>query len=149
YKLGEIGKFRGGFSSLNKENYDSGADFINYMDVFKNYYLNDKNELRLYNATNKEIEKFGVSYGDAIFTASSETKDEIAFSTIYLSNKVNIVNGFCKIYKYDKNLLMPKYAAYLFRSKEFRKQAIKFTTGYTRFNISIASLNKIEINIPS
>ncbi|WP_051619105.1 restriction endonuclease subunit S [[Mycoplasma] collis] len=148
YKLGEIGRFRGGFSSLNKNLYDSGVDFINYLDVFKNPYIDENIYLRKYNANENEIKKFSVNYGDAIFTASSEIKNEIALSSIYLNNKPNIVNGFCKIYKYDQSILLPKFASYLFRSKEFRKEVIRYATGFTRYNISILSLEQIKIDIP-
>ncbi|ACI60134.1 restriction-modification enzyme subunit s3b [Ureaplasma urealyticum serovar 10 str. ATCC 33699] len=147
YKLRNIGKFKGGISTLDKNNYDSGINFINYMDIYKNFVINDDIKLRLYNASEKDIKSYIVSYGDLLLTASSETKEEIAFSSVYLSNKQAIFNGFSKIYKYDQNILLPIYAAFYFRSEFFRKEVIKLATGYTRFNLSIKDAKNIEISI--
>lgn len=147
YKLRDIGKFKGGISTLDKNNYDSGINFINYMDIYKNFVINDDIKLRLYNASEKHIKSYIVSYGDLLLTASSETKEEIAFSSVYLSNKQAIFNGFSKIYKYDQKILLPIYAAFYFRSEFFRKEVIKLATGYTRFNLSIKDAENIEISI--
>ena len=147
YKLRDIGKFKGGISTLDKNNYDSGINFINYMDIHKNFVINDDIKLRLYNASEKHIKSYIVSYGDLLLTASSETKEEIAFSSVYLSNKQAIFNGFSKIYKYDQKILLPIYAAFYFRSEFFRKEVIKLATGYTRFNLSIKDAENIEISI--
>ncbi|WP_342252084.1 restriction endonuclease subunit S [Spiroplasma endosymbiont of Amphibalanus improvisus] len=148
YKLGDIGTFKGGISTLNKERYGQGVKFLNYMDIFRNFYIDDNINLKKYNAKESEIEKYNCLWGDAFFTASSETPDEIAFSTLYLSSSPAIFNGFSKRFRFDHNILLPKYASYLFRSNSFRHEVQKYATGYTRFNISQQDLQKVIIQIP-
>ncbi len=149
YKLGDIGEFKGGISNLQKNRYDKGINFINYMDILNNFSIDKNVVLRKYDATNKDIFKYGVKYGDIFFTASSETINEIAFSSVYLSNKNAIFNGFSKRFRFKHSILNPKYAGYFFRSSTFRNIVKKHATGYTRYNISQNSLNKIKINIPN
>ncbi|WHQ37497.1 hypothetical protein [Spiroplasma sp. SV19] len=111
-KLKELGEFKGGISSLDKSKYNQGINFVNYMDIFKNFFIDDDTKLSLYNASEKEKYNYNLKYGDAIFTASSETPEEIAMSTIYLSNKMAIFNGFSKRYRFNHKILLPKYAGY-------------------------------------
>ncbi len=149
YKLGEIGEFKGGISTLNKNKYDSGINFINYMDVFNNFSIDENVKLRKYDASDKDYEKHNVIYGDALFTASSETAEEIAYSSVYLVDSKAILNGFCKRFRFNNNILLPKFARYLFRSENFRKIVSSYATGYTRFNISQENLKKVPIEIPN
>ena len=149
YKLGDIGFFKNGIGNLDKTKYDKGYYFINYMDVFNNMSIKNCSKLRKYNASSNDLKKYEVLYGDALFTGSSETKKEIAISCLYLNNKKAILNGFCKRFRYDKKILNPLYAQYLFRSKSFRQKVQMYCTGYTRYNISQTNLNKIEIYVPN
>ncbi|NQZ29378.1 MAG: restriction endonuclease subunit S, partial [Mycoplasmatales bacterium] len=114
-----------------------------------NIYIDEKVILRKYDASLNDLMKYGVKNGDAIFTASSEKPEEIAFSTVYLNDKKAIFNGFSKRFRFDQKILNPKYASYLFRSQIFRNQAKCFATGYTRFNISQKDMANIKLNIPS
>ncbi len=149
YKLGDIGQFKGGISNLQKNRYDKGINFVNYMDILNNLSIDKNVVLRKYDANNKDILKYEVKYGDVFFTASSETINEIAFSSVYLSNENAIFNGFSKRFRFKHSILNPKYAGYFFRSLVFRNIVKKYATGYTRYNISQNSLNKIKINIPN
>ena len=147
-RLGEIGFFKGGISTLDKKKYDSGIKFVNYMDIFNNYSIKRDVKIRLYNSNDKEYEKYNLKYGDAIFTASSETPEEIAISSIWLNEEKAIFNGFSKRYRYNTKILNPIYASYLFRSKSFRDEAVKYAKGYTRYNISQENLSNIKVFIP-
>ena len=117
------------------------------MNVFKNISIKKTNKLRLYDATKKDIEKYGCIYGDVFFTASSETPNEIAMSSVWLSNELVIFNGFCKRFRFDKTILLPKYASYLFRGNIFRNKIKSYATRYTRYNISQKDLENISIFI--
>jgi type I restriction enzyme S subunit len=70
-------------------------------------------------------------------------------SSIYLSKEKAIFNGFSKRYRFNKSILKPEYASYLFRGKIFREKVKKYATGYTRYNVSQKNLEKIKINIPT
>ncbi len=149
YKLGDLGFFFGGVTSIKKEDYGHGTPFLPYKNVYKNSKVN-VNELELMNVRPLDLERRNAVYGDIFFTASSETPDEVAMSSVLLDEVENLTfNGFCKRFRLnDFNTLLPEYARYLFRDISFRRQVYQLATGDIRFNISQESLANIEIEIP-
>ena len=120
---------------------------------YKNVYKNSKvnvNELELMNVRPLDLDRRNAVYGDIFFTASSETPDEVAMSSVLLDEVENLTfNGFCKRFRLnDFNTLLPEYARYLFRDISFRREVYQLATGDIRFNISQESLANIEIEIP-
>jgi type I restriction enzyme S subunit len=150
YKLGEIGSFFGGVTSISKEDYGHGTPFLPYKNVYKNSKVNT-NELELMNVRALDLERRSAIYGDIFFTASSETPDEVAMSSVLLDEIENLTfNGFCKRFRLNNfNTLLPEYARYLFRDISFRREVYQLATGDIRFNISQESLANIEIKIPN
>ena len=149
YKLGDLGFFFGGVTSIKPDDYGFGTPFLPYKNVYKNSKVNI-NELELMNVRQLDVERRSAIYGDIFFTASSETPDEVAMSSVLLDNVENLTfNGFCKRFRLnDFKTLLPEYARYLFRDISFRREVYQVATGDIRFNISQESLSKIEINIP-
>lgn len=149
YKLGDLGFFFGGVTSIKKEDYGHGTPFLPYKNVYKNSKVN-VNELELMNVRSLDLERRNAVYGDIFFTASSETPDEVAMSSVLLDKVENLTfNGFCKRFRLnDFNTLLPEYARYLFRDISFRREVYQLATGDIRFNISQESLANIEIEIP-
>lgn len=149
YKLGDLGFFFGGVTSIKKEDYGHGTPFLPYKNVYKNSKVN-VNELELMNVRPLDLERRNAVYGDIFFTASSETPDEVAMSSVLLDEVKNLTfNGFCKRFRLnDFNTLLPEYARYMFRDISFRREVYQLATGDIRFNISQESLANIEIKIP-
>jgi len=149
YKLGDLGFFFGGVTSIKKEDYGHGTPFLPYKNVYKNSKVN-VNELELMNVRSLDLERRNAVYGDIFFTASSETPDEVAMSSVLLDEVENLTfNGFCKRFRLnDFKTLLPEYARYLFRDISFRREVYQLATGDIRFNISQESLANIEIEIP-
>lgn len=149
YKLGEIGEFFGGVTSIKKEDYGFGTPFIPYKNVFKNSKI-DISNLELMNVNSNDLKKRNAVYGDIFFTASSETPDEVAISSVLLDHVENLTyNGFCKRLRlHNFDTLLPEFARYYFKSHQFRTQVYQYKTGDVRFNISQESLSKIAITIP-
>lgn len=88
--------------------------------------------------------------GDVIFTGSSETPDEVAYSSVMTKsfNEDVYLNSFCIGYRACDGLLLPEYAKHLFRCKYVRKQLVKTAMGVTRFNVSKERLKRVRIYIP-
>lgn len=149
YKLGDLGFFFGGVTSIKKEDYGHGTPFLPYKNVYKNSKVN-VNELELMNVRQLDLDRRSGIYGDIFFTASSETPDEVAMSSVLLDEVENLTfNGFCKRFRLnDFDTLLPEYARYLFRDISFRREVYQLATGDIRFNISQESLANIEIEIP-
>lgn len=149
YKLGDLGFFFGGVTSIKPDDYGFGTPFLPYKNVYKNSKVN-VNELELMNVRPLDLDRRSAIYGDIFFTASSETPDEVAMSSVLLDNVENLTfNGFCKRFRLNNfNTLLPEYARYLFRDISFRREVYQLATGDIRFNISQESLSNIEIEIP-
>jgi type I restriction enzyme S subunit len=86
YKLGELGTFFGGVTSIKKEDYGHGTPFLPYKNVYKNSKVNI-NELELMNVSPLDLDRRSAKYGDIFFTASSETPDEVAMSSYFGRSK--------------------------------------------------------------
>ncbi len=148
-KLGDIGDFFGGVTSIKKTDYGHGYPFLSYKNVFNNPKVDIYN-LGLMNVKDNDLKKRNCIYGDIFFTASSEIAEEIAMSSVLLDKIDNLTyNGFCKRYRLKNfNTLLPEFAQYLFREKKFRKVVYLLSTGDTRFNISQETLSNISMKIP-
>lgn len=148
-RLGDIGDFFGGVTTIKKDDYGHGFPFLQYTNVYKNWKVNINN-LELMNVKKSDLEKRNCIYGDIFFTASSETEDEVAMSSILLNDIKNLTyNGFCKRFRlHNFNILLPEFARYLFRSPKFRAEVYQYVTGDVRFNISQESLASAKVSLP-
>ena len=78
-KLGDCGSAYGGLSGKTKEDFGHGAaKFVPYTNVFDNP-ITDSNRLESIEKDSKQNE---VRYGDALFTVSSETPEEVGMSSV-------------------------------------------------------------------
>ena len=147
--LSNIGEFKGGVTSIKPSDYGYGTPFITYRNVYKNSKI-DTDDLALMNVPSKDLDKLACRYGDVFFTASSETPNEVAMSSVLLDDIKDLTfNGFCKRFRlHNFDTLAPEYARYLFRSDQFRDLVNEKVTGDTRFNISQQSLGEIAVGLP-
>ena len=92
-----------------------------------------------------------ISYGDALFTISSETPDEVGTSSVYLGeNEELYLNSFCFGFRLDDfNTLNPKYMPYCFSSFKFRKFVYPLAQGSTRFNLHMNHFLNKKFKIPT
>lgn len=149
FSLGDLGSFFGGVTSISKGDYGWGTPFLTYKNVFSNSKV-DTSDFALMNVKPSDLEKRSCVYGDIFFTASSETPDEVAMSSVLLDAVDNLTfNGFTKRFRlHDFDTLLPEFARYLFRGAAFRTSAYEAATGDVRFNISQESLSKISVLLP-
>ncbi|WP_304354418.1 restriction endonuclease subunit S [Brachyspira innocens] len=149
-KLSDIGESYSGLTNKNASHFidDCNAKYITY----KSIYDCDKiNINKLKDLFIEEGEKQNlVQYGDAFFTISSETQDEVGLSSVLLDEVSNTyLNSFCFGFRYDFNILLPEFARYYFRSNYIRKYTYILSQGITRFNLSKNKFLEIIIKIPT
>ncbi|WP_170927501.1 restriction endonuclease subunit S, partial [Enterococcus sp. 6D12_DIV0197] len=147
--LGEIFDFKNGINK-GKEFFGSGDNIINYTDVFKNNKLFENSIVGKVQTTSSDIERFSCRRGDVFFTRTSETKDEIGYASVLLTDiSICVFSGFLIRARPKTNLLLPEYCAYCFRSHEVRKEIINSSNMTTRVTTTGTILSKIKIPIPS
>lgn len=147
--LSQLGTTYGGLTGKTKEDFGIGKPFITYKQVF------DDSKIDISRFEHVQISKDEtqnrVKRGDIIFTTSSETANEIAFSSVLLDEFDELyLNSFCFGYRPNSlETFLPEYARYLFRSEFLRKEIIMLAQGSTRYNISKNQLMKLHIPLPS
>ncbi|WP_302391667.1 restriction endonuclease subunit S [Eggerthella sinensis] len=144
-KLGEIGTTFAGLSGKTKEDFGHGdAWYITYMNVFSNPIsaANGIENIEIDGRQNK------VQYGDVLFTTSSETAEEVAMSSVWLSNRENVyLNSFCFGWR-PAIEVQPLYLAYMLRSFAMRKKLTLLAQGISRYNISKIKVMEIAVPLP-
>ena len=146
--LGDLGSTFSGLSGKSSKDFGEGAEFLNYMQVFKNT-LSNKEQAGFVKISEGE-KQTQVKFGDIIFTTSSETPEEIGMTSVFLEQDwFPYLNSFCfGIRPYDFNDLSPEFANYLFRGEKFRSSIKPLAQGSTRYNLSKENLKKLKIDFP-
>ena len=144
--MGNCGTTYGGLTGKTKEDFGHGnARFIPYTNVFDNP-LTDTKRL---GAVEIDSSQNQVAYGDAFFTVSSETPDEVGMSSVWLSDQEDVyLNSFCFGYRQDSTF-DPHYLAYILRSRSVRSNLTLLAQGISRFNISKNKVMELSVPVPS
>uniref|UniRef100_UPI001F555171 restriction endonuclease subunit S n=1 Tax=Alistipes indistinctus TaxID=626932 RepID=UPI001F555171 len=125
-----------------------GIPFLSVMDILADGVINYDNIRGKVEATEKEIESFGVNSGDLLFQRSSETLEDVGRANVYMDNRTAVYGGFVirgrKIGSYD-----PFFVKYLLATPLARKRTCRMGAGAQHFNIGQESLAKISLYFPS
>ena len=144
-KLGDMGTTYGGLSGKSKEDFGHGeAWFVPYTNVFDNPIGVPSRLERVEIDPGQNV----VRMGDALFTVSSETPEEVGMSCVWPSDLGNLyLNSFCFGYRQDGSF-DSNYLAYMLRSGSFRGQVETLAQGISRFNISKGKVMEVEVPVP-
>lgn len=143
--MGDMGTAFGGLTGKSKEDFGHGAAwFVPYTNVFDNP-VGDASRLE---RVEIDPSQNVVRGGDALFTVSSETPEEVGMSCVWPSDLDNLyLNSFCFGYRQD-GTFDPSYLAYMLRADSFRNQVEMLAQGISRFNISKGKVMEIEVPVP-
>ena len=151
-KLRSIGYAYNGLSGKSGSDFGVGAPFITYKSVFDNSKI-DIRRTGLVIITEQERLKHSqniVQKGDAFFTISSETPEEVGMSSVLLDDIDDCyLNSFCFGYRPTSNSVTSDYLRYYLRSPKLRKKIIILAQGSTRFNISKDEVLNLTASLPS
>lgn len=148
-KLGEIFDFRNGLSK-SKEYFGSGTPFIRYTDVYNHRSLRKKDITALVECTSAELEKLRVTRGDVLFTRTSETVEDVGWSSVMLDDIGDCVfNGFTIKATPNTDDLLPEYCAYCFATDSFRNYVTTHCAFTTRASLTGNTIAEYQVAIPS
>ena len=148
-RLGEIFDFRNGLSK-GKEFFGSGTPFIRYTDVYNHRSLRKEDITALVECTSSELDKLRVSRGDVLFTRTSETAEDVGWSSVMLDDIGDCVfNGFTIKATPKTDDLLPEYCAYCFATDEFRDYVSTHCAFTTRASLTGNTIAEYKIAIPS
>ena len=128
------------------------AYMVNYMDVFNKTKLNTKNRDLLMETTATKIqkEKNNLKKGDILFTPSSETREDIAKSTVVFEDLDNTVYSYhlIRLRPLDSNIFSLKYSNYLSEQNFISKQFRRLAQGAQRYTLTKEHFENIRLNLP-
>lgn len=149
-KLGDIGYFQ--TSSIDKLTKDDEKNvfLVNYMNVYRHENINNETikSFQIVTAKDSQIESCSLKKGDILFTPSSETPDDIGHSVVIFEDLENTVFSY-HLMRFrpiiDINIL---YSHYFCNVPDVLNQLTKYSTGSTRFTISVGNFSKVKIKLP-
>jgi len=148
-ELNDVGETYNGLTGKTGEDFGEGDPFITYKQIFDDIEINKVRFQKVKISSGEKQNK--AQYGDIFFTTSSETPNEVGYSSVLLEKDATpYLNSFSFAFRPNSlNELTPSFAKYLFRGDAFRKDIVKLAQGSTRYNISKIGFMKINILLPA
>ena len=149
YSFGDLFNVANGINK-EKESFGVGYPIVNYMDVNKHAFLKKDMIFGLVNSTQTEQGTYSILPNDLIVTRTSETIDEIAYSSCLLEEIPHCVfSGFLLRARPLTNKTHTVFMVYELRSETYRKVLKKYSTETSRALINSENLKKVPLCIPS
>lgn len=147
-RLRYIGKCQNGISK-GGEFFGSGYPFVCYGDVYNNLTL-PETVSGLIESTHEEQENYSVMAGDIFFTRTSETIEEVGFTSVCLKTieKATFAGFVIRVRPFTEELV-PDYSKYYFSSDAHRRFFVKEMNLVTRASLSQDLLKRLPVLIPS
>ena len=147
--MGSLFDFRNGLSK-GKDFFGRGIPFIRYTDVYNNRFLRESDVSALVECTPAEIEKLGVHRGDVFFTRTSETAEDVGWSSVMLDDIGDCVfNGFTIKATPKTNYLLPEYCIFCFSTEDFRQYVTSHCAFTTRASLTGKTIAEYQLAFPS
>lgn len=147
-KLRYLGTLQNGVSA-GAEYFGSGFPFVSYSDVYNNAVLPDE-IVNLSKSTKEDRIRFSVKEGDIFFTRTSETIEEIGFSSV-CNRTIDNANfsGFLIRFRPSNNIIHKGYSKYYFRSNLHRLYFVREMNIIIRASLSQDLLKNLIVILPS
>lgn len=146
-RLRYIGSCQNGISK-GGEYFGSGYPFVSYGDVYKNIVL-PETVSGLIESTEDERENYSVKAGDIFFTRTSETIEEVGFTSVCMKTIENATfAGFVIRVRPNTDDLLPDFSKYYFKSDAHRRFFVKEMNLVTRASLSQDLLKRLPVLIP-
>ncbi|HEC2158051.1 hypothetical protein B5C01_08630 [Staphylococcus delphini] len=129
-----------------KEQYGHGRKFINVLDILNKNYITYDEIIGAVSVSEETEQRNKVEYGDLLFLRSSETREEVGTSNVYLDDRFALYGGFVirgkKIAEYD-----PMFIKNLLNTGKIRSVISAASGGSTRYNVNQEILKKLKLKL--
>ena len=146
--LSELLEFKNGINA-SKDDYGTGYKFINVLDIIQNEFITYDKIIGSVNVTKEVFEKNLVQYGDILFQRSSETREEVGQSNVYLDKEHNSTFGGFVIRGKKIGDYVPYFLHVLLKTSIARKEITTKSGGSTRYNVGQYVLSSVKLSFPS
>jgi len=135
--------------NIGAESFGYGFPFVSYSDVYKNFTLPVK-VLGLVDSSKSDRKSYSVINNDIFFTRTSETIEEIGFSSVCESEIEDACfAGFLIRFRPEKDSLFSGFSKYYFRNEKLRAFFVKEMNLITRASLSQDLLKKMPVLLPN
>jgi type I restriction enzyme S subunit len=126
------------------------VNLCNYLDVYRNRYLNSTCDFSLGSVTEAEYEKFKLKIGDVIITKDSETPDDIAIPSVIDDQIAELICGYhLAILRTDsQKVLDGHFLMNLLQHHPVKSQFSSVAGGATRFGLTRDAILNVKIDYP-
>jgi len=148
-KLGQMGKFS--TSSVDKKSIEGQkqVSLVNYMDVYSGNTIDSNIKLMKVSASVVERARSQVFRGDILFTPSSETPEDIGYSSVVGEELTDTLHSYHTVrFRPNSNMLDIQFSAWFANAEGVRKQFSQKCAGSTRYILSIPSFQSVKCKIP-
>lgn len=146
-RLRNIGTLQNGISK-GGEFFGHGFPFVSYGDVYRNFSL-PVQVAGLIDSSDEERRNYSVEQGDIFFTRTSETIEEVGFSSVCEETIPDATfAGFLIRVRPFTDDLVPKFAKYYFRSNHHRYYLVKQMNLVTRASLGQDLLKSMPVLVP-
>lgn len=148
-KLKYLGVTKSGLGNKKPQDFGHGYPFISYKNIYANYSIDENFEDKV-DSTESDRENYSVIRGDAFFTGSSETIEELGMASMCLNDIANATyNGFSIRFRPNSfDDYYPEFMMYYFRSLATREHLVRNDNSITRANLSQKLLKILPVLVP-
>ena len=149
-RLGDIGTFQtSSVDKLTKPN-EQHVHLVNYMNVYRHETISNETveTYQVVTANEKQLISSNLLKGDILFTPSSETPTDIGHSVVIFEDIDNAVYSYHLIRFRPSIKLNLMFSHYFCNTSDVLRQLSRFSTGSTRFTISIGNFSKVKVCFP-
>jgi len=146
-KLRYIGRCQNGIN-IGGDFFGEGFPFISYGDVYKNREL-PETPSGLVRSSETDRQTYMVKEGDVLFTRTSETIDEIGFSSVCMRDMPDAVfAGFLIRFRPSPGAIVKEFSKYYFQNELLRAFFVKEMNLVTRASLSQELLKRMPVVLP-
>ena len=128
---------------------EQGILLCNYMDVYKNDYIDSTIEFMQATASDTQIANFKLNEGDVLATKDSETPDDIAVPAYVKQSFDNVICGYHLTHiKPNIDYLVGLYLFRLLQSKNYSQYFTTLARGVTRYALNTSSFSDLPTVLP-
>lgn len=139
-------------SSVDKKSKDDEDEVLlcNYVDVYKNEFIDDSIEFMKATAPQRHIEQFTLNQGDIIITKDSEDRFDIAVPAKVNKDFENVLCGYhLALIRPDNGQISSGFLFRWFQSDLVNDQFKVSANGITRYGLSVSSIKDSIVAVPS
>jgi type I restriction enzyme S subunit len=138
-------------SNVDKKIYANEMQVLlcNYMDVYKNRYLNSQHIFNIGSVNSQEWDRFHLIRNDVLITKDSETPDDIAVPAVILDNIENLVCGYHLAMLRPKGQINGSFLMNLLQLHKVNRQFANTANGITRYGLTKSAICNVKIEYPN